>query len=197
MSQIDIDVPVCLQHLLGSLLGHFVEFFLENVLHATIWRTQKNDGGHVTPWWLYARMSLAAPRRSVLQFGETTYKAVNPVPHLWVRGKAAWIQEGAALLRVFVRQAVRRQMASLPPVPLPPMPTRAPPRWTPLELTVLGDFHGASYGAEYLDLRAGDHLEGRAPPAELDPQGWSFAWHQEAGRAGWYPGDFARCTTTL
>ena len=59
----------------------------------------QEDGGHVCPWWLYGCVTMAAPRSSELQFGATTHQTVNATPHMWVRGKAAYLEKGARLLR--------------------------------------------------------------------------------------------------
>ena len=62
----------------------------------------------MTPWWIYATLSDLAPSTSVVVFGETAHAEVNPVPHLWIRGKKQWIDEGFSLLRAFMKSLVGR-----------------------------------------------------------------------------------------
>ena len=61
---------------------------------------------HVVSWWLYARLALAAPSASVVQFGVTDYADVNPTPHMWARGgwkKTDYLGQATELLRNFLR----------------------------------------------------------------------------------------------
>ena len=219
MSQVDVNIPAELQPRVGTLLDAFRLFLIEH-RSGSVRTALKTGSGHVTPWWIYLQISTEAPSRSVVQYGETTFQGVNPVPHLWVRGKRGWIDDGAALLRAFMQRMLRRHVATLSPpsMPLrPPMPTRAPPRWStperapqfdnhlPVpnasgaaphgrtgELIVLADFDGAAYGSEYMQLRKGDIVEKRVSPANVPPEGWSFGWHREGDRDGWYPGHYAQ-----
>ena len=52
-----------------------------------VWRRDKEPGGHLTPFWLQARMSTRAPSASVVQFGCTAFAEVNAAPHMYVRAK--------------------------------------------------------------------------------------------------------------
>jgi hypothetical protein len=211
MGHVDVNIPLELRPRVGALLQEFKCYLLEHD-QVNLTCDAKPSGGHITPWWLHLTMSAGAPTESRLQFGETLYAKVNPVPHLWVRGKARWLGTGVALLTAFMQRTLRRHLARPPPPstpPPPPMPTRAPPRWTPserpervgeldghasqedVELTVVADFDGTAYGGDYLRLHRADRLCRRTPPADVDPEGWSFGWHREGGRTGWYPGIYA------
>jgi hypothetical protein len=206
MSHMDVDIPAILHPLLSTLLADF-EVFLNEQQQGPCWRVAKPPGGHITPWWIYLRLSTEAPVSSVVKFGETIFAEVNPVPHLWVRGKARWIDAGFQLLTDFVARTLTRtlQQAAQPPPPpplRPPQPTRPPPRpSTPevlveaveedKELMVLADFDGAAFGDEYLILKKDDRIMPRAPPTGLDPEGWTFGLHCDSGRQGWYPGHYA------
>lgn len=85
MVHFDVNVPPLLQGRVGQLLWAFGDFLAERGMATTA--RGKPTGGHVTPWWLYLSLNAAAPRRSRIQFGETTFTRVNNVPHMWVRGK--------------------------------------------------------------------------------------------------------------
>ncbi len=89
---LDVDLPNCLRHRLGSLLA-CLERYLEGRV-VQLRRVEKEPGGHATPWWIYAQLSPAAKSSSVVVFGETDHAEVNAVPHLWVRGKEKWIGAG-------------------------------------------------------------------------------------------------------
>jgi hypothetical protein len=63
-----------------------------------------------------------------------------------------------------------------------------PARPCPLAVSFLKahcGFDGNAYGAEYLVLRQGDHVEPLPPPC--DPEGWGYGHHAESAREGWYP----------
>jgi len=111
--QRDVDVPRCLRHRLGSLLACFEKHLEGRVVEQ--WREDKEPGGHVTSWWIYAQLSPVTVSSSVVVFGETEFAEVNAVPHLWIRGKDKWIGDGFKLLHDFI--SAERRAAELPPPP--------------------------------------------------------------------------------
>lgn len=79
--------------------------FLVGLGGYVLWRVEKEPGGHLTGWWLYVRLTNQAPSASVVSFGCTDYADVNPVPHLYCRGKSArrdYIGTGHGLLQQFI-----------------------------------------------------------------------------------------------
>ena len=52
---IDVAVPAALQPRIGSLLAAFEAALLADGHRP--WRQEKEEGGHVTPWWLYLSLS--------------------------------------------------------------------------------------------------------------------------------------------
>ena len=58
----DVVVPAVLRSRLGQLLGEF-ESFLQHKGYTTR-RQDKQPGGHLTAWWLYARLDNQAPAKS-------------------------------------------------------------------------------------------------------------------------------------
>ena len=71
---IDVDIPICLRPFVGSLLGNFVTDVGKSGFD---WHTApKDEGGHVTGWWLYVILDKRASAKSKLQFGETVHDAV-------------------------------------------------------------------------------------------------------------------------
>ena len=182
---VDANVPAALLPFVGRLLERLEKRLQGAGIHC--WREAKEDGGHITPWWLYASLGATAPRQSQVVFGETIHKEVNPRPHLWVRGKQKWLPEAVALLRAFVAELdpavfrpllpARPQPAATPSVPRPPQP-----------LKVLAEFDGEEYGSDYLNLRPGDGVVPRAAPEAA--AGWAYGYHLQGGRLGWYPPQF-------
>lgn len=86
-----------------------------------MWQVQKQPGGHLTHWWLYVRLSALAPTSSVVSFGCTDYAEVNPVPHLYCRGKRDYLSAGYQLLQQFLASLLApAAAASAPPPPGPP-----------------------------------------------------------------------------
>ena len=177
--QRDVDVPGCLRHRLGSLLARLETYLRSRVVKQ--WRVDKEPGGHVTPWWIYAQLSPAAESSSVVVFGETDHAAVNAAPHLWTRGKENWIGCAYDLLREFV--SAERRAAEPPPPPQPPLP--------PGTYRARADFNGFQYGPGYLVLREGGLVLPREAPAGADPGGWAYGRCVATGALGWYPPDFA------
>ena len=88
MSQHDVDVPLSLRPRVGTLLTGFRAWLRANKSDSLfrIYAKDKEEGGHVTPWWLHVVCDERRTRKSQLQFGETVHPAVNSTPHLWVRG---------------------------------------------------------------------------------------------------------------
>lgn len=123
-TQVDLseDKLLCI----GGLLEGF-ESELKRTPGVTCWRVMKEPGGHVTPWWLYARLN---PGSAQIQFGETTHAAVDARPHMWVRGKDKPRNAGAALLRSWLARSepLPQRRVHVPPPPSdPPPPPPSPP----------------------------------------------------------------------
>ena len=93
---------------------------------------------------------------------------VNATPHLWARGKAAWLDTAAALLRVFL-EVQARAAVGLPGAPqaldIPiaqaafavaaPAPGMPPPA---AALVAQAAFDGSQHGADYLVLLPGEQV---------------------------------------
>ncbi len=60
-------------------------------------------------------MSRDAPRKSRVQFGETTHDSVNPIPHMWVRAGSKYLDTAVDMLKGFIN-------AGAPMAPLLPGP---------------------------------------------------------------------------
>ena len=195
--QRDVDVPSTQRHRLGSLLADF-ESWLRRLQPEVlvVGRQEKEEGGHVTGWNLIAVGRVEAPAKSRLLFGETIHAAVNPVPHLWVRGKQQWLGFGQSLLSQWVANGCPAVTALSPmplsahpaeptlrpsssPMPLPP----GPPPLSPLR--VVADFNGEDYGEDYLVLYEGFHVLQRRAPEPC--QGWAYGICFDTGKTGWYP----------
>ena len=176
--QRDVDIPPCLRPRLGSLLAGFEAFLHGRVIAQ--WRVDKEPGGHVTSWWIYCQLSSAAPSSSVVVFGETDFAEVNATPHLWVRGKAKWIDAGYKLLVEYM--AAERVVAELPP-----KPKRPPP---PPTLSTRAPFLGGEYGEEYLSFEANMEILPAAAPVGVEAEGWHFGILVSSGAKGWYPPTF-------
>ena len=181
-AHVDVNIPPCLQSRRGQLLDAFEDFLRRQSYHTR--REDKEPGNHVTPWWLYVRLSQHAPSKSEVQVGETEYAAVNPVPHLWFRAKEAYRDLAYRLLRSFMQQMVAEVMRGLPL--LPPPPRRLVPR-----PRALADFYGHEYGPDYLNLAKGDVVLPARVPEGVDAEGWAYG--SLAGKQGWYPPDFVAC----
>ena len=134
--QRDVNVPLCLRGRLGSLLASLQQFLQDRGIEQK--RVPKEPGGHVTDWWIYATLSGLAPSSSVVVFGETEHLDVNPVPHLWVRGKKKWIDMGFSLLSAFMKNLMKTESPAAPPparwlsavLPGPPPTSSLQPRAT-------------------------------------------------------------------
>ena len=181
-AHMDVIVPAVLWWRLGQLLDEF-EGYLQRKGYSTR-KQDKEPGGHVTAWWLYARLDNRAPAKSEVQYGETDFADVNPSPHLWARAKEAYRKEALRLLREFV--AATEEMSTLPPPPHRP----APRPWK----VCLATFDPTAYGVQYLALNVGDSVEELDAP--IDAEGWEFGRivYADGGRSqlGWYPPSFVR-----
>ena len=115
VSHHDVDVPGCLRRRMGTLLAEFEAHIAEQGRRPT--QVTKEVGGHVTPWWLVWSEDPRCCAQSRIQCGETIYKAVNPTPHLWVRGKPGLpcLSRGGSVVRGICRvgDAVRRSIRSI------------------------------------------------------------------------------------
>ena len=106
----DVNVPPELLPDVGTLLAAFHDYVASKGY--ACFREPKLDGGnHITDWWLRVTIDERAPERSVVQYGETVFDGVNPVPHLWVRSKAPFRHESYALLKGFLQKARLRRLA--------------------------------------------------------------------------------------
>ena len=178
----DVVVPAVLRLRLGQLLGELASF--QQHKGYTTRRQDKQPGGHLTTWWLYARLDNQAPAKSEVQYGETDFAEVNPAPHLWTRAKEGYRKEALRLLREFV--AATEEMSTLPPPPHRPAPR-------PLKVC-LATFDPTAYGVQYLELNVGDSVEELDAP--IDAEGWEFGRIVYAdgvrSQLGWYPPSFVR-----
>ena len=158
------------------------------------WRVDKARGNHLTSWWLYSRLRSWAPSSSVVVYGVTDFDGVNPTPHAYCRGKAAYIEEGFALLCAFVEYTDNLISPSLPP-PAPlatPLPAFIPP--PPPSLHVLADWDPLTWvenSDDYLHLVRSERLIPLSSPVGVDPEGWSYAYQHRTGKEGYYPPDYA------
>ena len=106
----DVNVPPELLPDVGTLLAAFHDYVASKGY--ACFREPKLDGGnHITDWWLRVTIDERAPARSVVQYGETVFDGVNPVPHLWVRSKAPFRHESYTLLKGFLQKARLRRLA--------------------------------------------------------------------------------------
>ena len=176
---VDVNIPACLQARRGALLDAFEKSLKLQSYHTR--REDKEEGNHLTPWLFYVRLSSRAPSKSEVQFGETEFADVNPVPHLWSRAKEDYRHAAHRLLRDFMQQMVAELRRGLPL--LPPPPRRLVPR--PI---ALADFYGHEYGPEYLNLAKGDVVLPARVPEGVDAEGWAYG--SLDGKLGWYPESF-------
>lgn len=186
-SHIDVNIPS----------GMHVGFMLEKVKELamvkglTFKTVEKPPGNHVTPWWLYVTFCDARSKQSTVQIGETVYAKVNKTPHLWVRGKAGWIELGRDLLLETI--GAQEEQPSQPPKPspepvkehlLPPKSTSPQtPRRPPMH-RLRAAFNGTLYGPGYLVADADALI---LPLSSKDDQGWVFGILNSSGERGWYP----------
>ena len=85
LGQTDYDILAELLPSAKTLVAAFEAFIADAGF--VVWRRYKEPGGHLTPFWLQARMSTRAPSASVVQFGCTAFAEVNDAPHMYVRAK--------------------------------------------------------------------------------------------------------------
>ena len=175
----DVNIPPSLRSRLGKLLQGFETFLKSRVVKQ--WMVNKEPGGHVTSWWIYAVLSARAPSSSIVVFGETRHDDVNPIPHLRVRGKAKWIAMGYNLLLEYTTAELAADV--------PPMPRRPPP--LPVWRT-LAPFNGAEYGNDYLIFNTDMEIMPAEAPVDVDAEGWHFGILVRSGARGWYPPAFVR-----
>ena len=129
MSHIDVNIPFALHPRMHTLLMGF-EMYIKEKKIGKCWRVQRPPGNHLTQWWLYVCLSTDSPSAIIVQFGATIFADVNPMPHMYVRGKAVWIGVGLDLLEKFMDRTLRRNLANLsrPQTSVrPSQPTRPPP----------------------------------------------------------------------
>jgi hypothetical protein len=99
--QCDVDLPLSTAHRAEGFLAQFAAWMSE--LGFTIWTRYKEDAGnHLTPFWLYARMQASCPTKSQVQFGCTSFAAVNARTHAYARGKGKHLLAAVDLLQHFV-----------------------------------------------------------------------------------------------
>lgn len=165
-SHLDVNIPAHLRPHAGKLLAEF-QVFLERQSY-TPWRIAKPPGKHCTHHWLYLSLEARAPRKTQLQFGETTFKDVNPIPHLWVRGKAPYRCEGRELLSKFLDN---------------------------LRLCI-HEFDPEAYGADYLPLVRGSLVQMCSSPTGVAAEGWAYGTaledknNEPSRKKGWFPPSF-------
>ena len=139
-------------------------------------------GNHVFDAWIY--VLLGDYMKSQVQFGVTVYQDVNPVPHLWVRGKDVWRAKGYGILVDLVKTSLPKFCQS----------ARQP-------ATILADFKGHdwggkdTWGAEYLPIKRGDKVTVMHVPPHCYREGWcaSEGWSlvmKAGGKGGWVPYEF-------
>lgn len=161
-----------------------------------VWRLDKEPGNHLTPFWLYCRLADTAPSASVVVFGATDFDAVNPVPHMYCRGKTSrqdYLGAGYALLLAFLAGPAGAPVP--PPLGTPPpaavrLPTTLPP---PPALRVLADWDPLTWVESddgYLGLVRNERLIPCCSPEGVDPEGWAFAFQPRTGIHGFFPPEF-------
>lgn len=162
---INVDIPMGLQAEVGSLLECFERTVQEKGYQS--WRVEKELGNHITPWWLYIQMHQGGDsKKTVVQVGETIFKKVNPIPHLWVRGKQEVAREAERLLRNFLTQEVDQKRS-----------------------LAVADFNGTEFGEEYLSFKAGERVSTLPIPEGEDSQGWQYGV-LSSGKKGWFPPEY-------
>lgn len=98
----DVDLPRSTWHRAGTFLVDFGEFVRGLGFHT--WTVQKEPGGHLTSFWLYAVLDAHCSKRSKVQFGCTQFASVNPNIHAYARGKAPHLTTAVDLLEHFVQR---------------------------------------------------------------------------------------------
>ena len=98
--QCDVDLPLSTVHRAEGFLAQFAAWM--NALGYSTWTVDKEPGGHLTPFWLYARMEMSCPTKSQVQFGCTSFAAVNARTHAYARGKGKHLLAAVDLLQHFV-----------------------------------------------------------------------------------------------
>ena len=161
-AHIDVNVPASLLGRLGALLAEFERYL--NAANVITKRTVKPAGGHITPWWLKARVG-SGERSAWVTYGETTHASVNPHPHLWVRAPERVRWGAVRLLHAFADAAQRTPVCDAPR--MPPPPTRPPPKFVATH-----DFDGTGYGPIYLSLKRGE-LSGPHRTHPLERASWN------------------------
>jgi hypothetical protein len=163
---IDVNLPVETRPFAGAavvLLFHY----LEGAGYKPRYE-RKQVGGHICLNWVY--VELGTQKKSEVVFGSTIDKSVNPIPHMWVRGKAGWIDEGLQMLRKFALTVLRELVTR---------PVR--------RCRLLATFDvAADYGNEYLDVAAGSHVDQLSLPVGVEGQRWALVMRADR-RVGWVP----------
>ena len=96
----DVNLSPATWHRAGGFLAEFAQWL--NSLGFHTWTVGKEQGNHLTPFWLYTRMDSGSPAKSQIQFGCTGFANVNPKIHAYARGKANHLPVAMDLLRHFV-----------------------------------------------------------------------------------------------
>ena len=166
---IDVNLPVETRPFAGAavvLLFHHLEDAGYKPRYV-----RKQVGGHICLNWIY--VELGAHKKSEVSFGSTIHDTVNPIPHMWVRGKAGWIDQGFQMLRQFAQTVLRQFVAQ---------PVR--------RCRILATFDvAAEYGNEYIDVAAGSQVDQLSLPLGVDGERWAFVMRADR-RAGWVHEDW-------
>ena len=131
---------------------------------------RKEVGGHICLNWIYVQFG--DYETSTVVFGSTLHDTRNPVPHMYVRGKAKWIGQGHRFLDNFVKNKLS-QFGTQPV----------------LHGFIRATFCGGPYGVEYLDATAGARIKKLPLPHGVyaDGEGWAFVERVADRRTGWVP----------
>ena len=119
----DVDLPRSTWHRAGTFLEEFGEWL--RALGFTTWTVDKEPGGHLTNFWLYATIQSTSPAKSRVQFGATAFAKVNPRIHAYARAKGDYLATAVGLLRNFIDQvwtfeeqaAAPAEITTMPPAP--------------------------------------------------------------------------------
>ena len=167
----DVNLPVELHHVAGSALGLlYYKLFEMGKKPRFVRKTDWREANHLCDYWVYVELGDFAASRVV--FGVTDSDAVNPVTHMWARGKECWRRQGVALLRAFIAEDL------LPWSLLARLPA-----------TVKKDFHGDLYGGEYMTVAKDEAVFALSPPSTCHSPGWTFVMNGRRS-CGWIPSTF-------
>ena len=97
----DVNLPRSTWHRAETFLDGLVPW-LQNEGVSNAWVKQKEPGGHLVGYWVYASLDATRPAKSTVVFGVTRFAAVNANIHAWARGKSDFLPTAVKLLRSYL-----------------------------------------------------------------------------------------------